>query len=488
MKHLRALLPLCLLAPAAAAQEAHWINPAGGAFGDPANWSPALAPDETKDLFFDLAATFTSTLQGDHTVRSLTVAGGTPTLDLGDHRLTMLAPLTSQTDLFKVRYGELLFPPLSTGRLEVPAGTLVIEPDTSVYQLGRTTTIAPLAALILRGEWLWCSPNGGCVNFFVNNQGTCRVEGGTLAAGGYSSSGTTEIIGGIISHDGGSSSGHLIVRDGGRLGGWSVTTLGGTFHLSSGGEVYGTGSSAWVDIRGTGHLEGAGTRINAHYILNGGHVTVRDGAALGVSSGSVNSGTIIIQSGGTVHGNIAPQGPARVRLEPGAVGPTSLWFGRADLAVEFLIDAARPDLTIPIAGASHASGRGLAGSLRIELLNTNPLAPGDVIPLISHPQGFTGSFHSVTLPTLDGGRALEVAIEPTRVVLRVVQGAPSCYSADFDGDGDTGTDADIEAFFACLAGTCCPNCPASADFNGDGDTATDADIEAFFRVLAGGSC
>ena len=28
----------------------------------------------------------------------------------------------------------------------------------------------------------------------------------------------------------------------------------------------------------------------------------------------------------------------------------------------------------------------------------------------------------------------------------------------------------------------------SADFNGDGDVGTDADIEAFFRVLAGGSC
>jgi hypothetical protein len=64
---------------------------------------------------------------------------------------------------------------------------------------------------------------------------------------------------------------------------------------------------------------------------------------------------------------------------------------------------------------------------------------------------------------------------------------PACGSPDFDGDGDTATDADIEAFFACLAGNCCPAC-GSADFDGDGDTATDADIEAFFRVLAGGTC
>jgi hypothetical protein len=62
-----------------------------------------------------------------------------------------------------------------------------------------------------------------------------------------------------------------------------------------------------------------------------------------------------------------------------------------------------------------------------------------------------------------------------------------CGSADFNHDGDIATDADIEAFFACIAGNCCPTC-GSADFNGDGDIATDADIEAFFRVLAGGSC
>jgi hypothetical protein len=67
-----------------------------------------------------------------------------------------------------------------------------------------------------------------------------------------------------------------------------------------------------------------------------------------------------------------------------------------------------------------------------------------------------------------------------------VQSCPRTCTADFDGDGSPATDADIEAFFLCLAGTCCPRC--TADFNNDGDTGTDADIEAFFRVLAGGNC
>jgi hypothetical protein len=67
--------------------------------------------------------------------------------------------------------------------------------------------------------------------------------------------------------------------------------------------------------------------------------------------------------------------------------------------------------------------------------------------------------------------------------------APVCGSADFNCDGDVGTDADIEAFFACLGGNC-PDvpCPSNADFNGDGDVGTDSDIEAFFRVLGGGAC
>jgi hypothetical protein len=65
----------------------------------------------------------------------------------------------------------------------------------------------------------------------------------------------------------------------------------------------------------------------------------------------------------------------------------------------------------------------------------------------------------------------------------------ACGTADFNCDGSLGTDADIEAFFACLAGTCPPPpCPNTADFDGDGNIGTDADIEAFFRVLGGGVC
>jgi hypothetical protein len=73
------------------------------------------------------------------------------------------------------------------------------------------------------------------------------------------------------------------------------------------------------------------------------------------------------------------------------------------------------------------------------------------------------------------------------LMFRTYVSATAGCSADFNHDGDIGTDQDIDAFFACLGGNCCPTCD-SADFNGDGDVGTDADIESFFRVLAGGSC
>jgi hypothetical protein len=103
--------------------------------------------------------------------------------------------------------------------------------------------------------------------------------------------------------------------------------------------------------------------------------------------------------------------------------------------------------------------------------------------------GFTTNVAPVT-----GGAVIEL-FKPGTIPAIEAAGLPvptppaACGTADFDGDGDVGTDADIEAFFACLAGNCCASCfEGGADFNGDGDTGTDADIESFFRVLAGGEC
>jgi hypothetical protein len=104
----------------------------------------------------------------------------------------------------------------------------------------------------------------------------------------------------------------------------------------------------------------------------------------------------------------------------------------------------------------------------------------------------SGSWVARDYATLPGRRYYRLWAPDGCGVARVVAFGSTLWlaehcAADFDNDGDTGTDADIEAFFRCLAGACCENC-GSQDFNGDGDFGTDQDIEAFFRVLAGGSC
>ena len=108
----------------------------------------------------------------------------------------------------------------------------------------------------------------------------------------------------------------------------------------------------------------------------------------------------------------------------------------------------------------------------------------DHVPLTA---GFRVRFTAadVSTPTI-----VEAGIDAVRVDdFACDDGAPVCGSIDFDGDGDEGTDADIEAFFAAIGGGICPTGTCgSVDFDGDGDEGTDADIEAFFRVIGGGTC
>jgi|GEM_PF-2234367 hypothetical protein len=143
-----------------------------------------------------------------------------------------------------------------------------------------------------------------------------------------------------------------------------------------------------------------------------------------------------------------------------------------------------------------------SGGNRIYIGDGNTLVPviGDGDMIATPDGGFTflgaGSPRTAIVGNIALNDANQIAFiarladgSDALVIATPVGGGPSCGTADFDGDGDVGTDADIEAFFACLAGNCCASCwHLGADFDGDGDSGTDADIEAFFRVLAGGEC
>jgi hypothetical protein len=84
------------------------------------------------------------------------------------------------------------------------------------------------------------------------------------------------------------------------------------------------------------------------------------------------------------------------------------------------------------------------------------------------------------------GAVVEAAVDDLLIYSYTCQ---QCGSADFNCDGAVATDADIEAFFACISGSCPPPpCTSTADFNHDGAVGTDEDIESFFRVLSGAPC
>jgi hypothetical protein len=112
--------------------------------------------------------------------------------------------------------------------------------------------------------------------------------------------------------------------------------------------------------------------------------------------------------------------------------------------------------------------------------------PFDFHPIFSVAPGAARGESFVLEFVLHDDSGLYSSSEVLRIELR---GDISCGTSDFNGDGDAGTDQDIEAFFACLAGSCCAACyERGADFDANGDAGTDADIEAFFRVLAGAEC
>jgi len=111
-----------------------------------------------------------------------------------------------------------------------------------------------------------------------------------------------------------------------------------------------------------------------------------------------------------------------------------------------------------------------------------------------HANGLLGGAPLTASLSCDLRSRVSLAVQTAGVGITSCSGStyaapPVCGTSDFNGDGDFGTDQDIEAFFACLAGSCCATCfSGGSDFNGDGDFGTDQDIESFFRVLGGGAC
>jgi hypothetical protein len=238
----------------------------------------------------------------------------------------------------------------------------------------------------------------------------------------------------------------------------------------------------------TGHIEGRRVWINVQFFDATGTLVAERGAYDTATAEFDESST-------TVYEMVVGLSPDAAALTGFPAGPT----GHMSLADTIVSDnripprgfnnAAYEAAGAPAVGAPYADGQYWddrsfavpAGAVRADVAIYYQSTPKHYIEMLrdnNHTDNWGTTLYNLWSGT---GRGT-----PIRMAIASIAVNGPC-NGDFNGDGDTGTDADIEAFFACVAGNCCPTC-ASADFNGDGDAATDADIESFFRVFAGGSC
>ncbi len=478
------LAAVCAAIPAAMADTLRWVNPAGGAFTDAANWDLGRLPTNVDQVLFDLPTTYTVTMP----VSMVQVFG----MDVLGGHVTLQGLSAAQPGTLSITPG--------SGQLRLLVGNGT---SPAAFSLSNTSITTANAHMEIRAQGTAVMLSGG--SYFSSNFGELRV-----------------LPGGVLRVDGGGvNPSYLLIQ-----GGTAIVTAGGlrgeVVNVSHGSTVRAAGPTArftyqlGMTLRGLVEVTQAAeitlTSGGAQAVLaESCNLQLSDGGQVRLGVGFRNDAASVVRLSAGANWTVPISdaqyrgpffaGPGTTVLLEGTysdiveldqAGANSQGFlgrfqGGLTAALDALIDPAVP---VVRRSTSAFSNTVLAGTLTVRVRNGNALRIGDVIPVLEHNQTTHGAFAQVVLPPLGGGRIMQVYSQgtPLTTYARIVQGPPSCYlNADFDGDGDVGTDADIEAFFACLAGTCCSTC-ASADFNGDGDTGTDADIEGFFTVLAGGSC
>jgi hypothetical protein len=494
---------LAAWSPRADAQVVRWMNPAGGTFAQGSNWDAGHAPGTTETASFGPDATYTVTLDAAKTVGGLVADQGAPTLDLGRVTLSVGPPGSSgqlrvrstagQTSMRLVNGGVTTRAGVNVQAAPGSSATLVIEPSVgvSIANSGLWVGGGGNAAVVLRG-----SMGDGGISSQVNlAQGsTFRVEGGSFLGQYVTASGRIDAIGGDL---------HA-----------QTWTFGASSEVYASGTII-TNESAFFSNQGLISLTGGATLdIN---MGGGGDISGRiliDGPGTLVRGEMRGSPSITIRNGGSFRPYILTlNGPSVVYLAADSVFITSvdLYFNSGTFHVEAPATATvggyfrmgssavlEPSIdgaalpagpTVNITSTPEAYRPTLGGAVRPLFSHPNNLRVGDQVEVLRSAcvAALNTTFAALDYQPLGGGRQLQLAYTDHSAFVQVIAGGSPCWTADFDGDGDVGTDADIQAFFACVGGECCATC-ASADFNGDGDVGADADIESFFRVLAGGPC
>jgi hypothetical protein len=375
-----------------------------------------------------------------------------------------------------------------TGPIRLNTGAVNVVSDSTLggpIDCAASLTISPGARVSISGGTATVSLSGGS----LANKGTLSVGAGHLTnatANEYPlvGAGTISMAGGTVTGANGFSSDNTLEGFGEVDGPYANT---GTVAANvAGGTLVMTGAGAGTLVNApVGILEatGGGTLSfsNASALSNQGTIIAAASSTVQAQGGPLVLGTGILSGSGTVIGDVLN---AAGTVSPGAS------FGLTVQGV--YTQGAQGTYQVEVAGPAGGSSGPLAvtgnaaldGTLAVHFLAGYTPAVGDSYRILDATGTSAGTFASVSVAGAPAGFGATVVYDSHGATLLITR---ACGSADFNGDGDIGTDADIEAFFACLAGSCCATC-GSADFNGDGDTGTDADIESFFRVLAGGSC
>jgi autotransporter-associated beta strand protein len=337
----------------------------------------------------------------------------------------------------------------SGGAIELAGGTLMLEGDLSNSRLVNISTFAFVGTPTINTNGHNATLSGPVTDFWV---------GGAAPHGGFGHSQAGLIKTGL---------GTLNFTNPVNTLNGAVTVNGGTLLING---TLGASASNALTVNSGGTLGGSGTIYR--------NVTANSGAT--VSPG--NSPGVL-----TVAGNLSMAAGSTLRMElNGAAAGT----GYDQVVVN---SASTSGNAVVLAGGLTLSlGFAPAANSKFWLIN-NATTLGTSGAFTGLPEGSTVSLGTVGGITFSGTISyagnFDTGMADGSGNDVVIYGIDGCGSADFNCDGDVGTDADIESFFACLAGNCpAAPCLSNADFNGDGDVGTDSDIEAFFRVLGGGSC
>lgn len=258
-----------------------WINPAGGAWSDQANWDAGRVPTQDDDVIINLQGAVVTYDAGATTIRSLTCSS---TLVFQSARLTTLTSATIhhlEMNGGTLSSGEGL---LFTGMVHWVGGTLEAETTAEFHGVtlvaGNSAKTLGHATFINHGTWTW---EQGRVRFresasFVNSaSGVVRLANGTLLSAQIENAGRWQVqTSGTIELTSFTNSGELHLLSG-RLRALSFEQIAGSTLLSGG-----TLASSLVKLQGgllagAGKIEGSVDNYAALIAPGGGKILTIDG-------------------------------------------------------------------------------------------------------------------------------------------------------------------------------------------------------------------